>query len=61
MLDSFIIEELKRREEQERRRHERPALRLPVPGSDSELDLVPPSSANEGVSTPERGVVVIDI
>jgi len=58
MLDAFVIEEIKRRE-QGRYREERPSLELPVPPpapahSEGEPD------APETPETPGSGVVIID-
>ncbi len=55
MLDAFIIEEIKRREqERERRRDsERPVVQIPVP----ESDRAPQQSEEE---KPPRGVIIID-
>jgi hypothetical protein len=59
MLDGFIIEELKRREERERERarQERPRLELPVD------DRVPPRepARHDEDDEPKRGVIVIDL
>jgi hypothetical protein len=55
MLDAFIIEELKRREE-ERRRDERPALRIP-------LDEEAPPETDEDIGPEEEddgSVIIID-
>lgn len=63
MLDAFIIEELRRREEAEQRKSERPRLELPLhdpsgygrgdPGyGQSKKDTEEPKS--------DRGVIVID-
>jgi len=56
MLDAFIIEELKRRE-QERRRDERPVLRIPLD------DEIPPET-DEDVDPEEEdddgSVIIID-
>ena len=54
MLDAFIIEEIKRREEAEERRRDesRPRLELPF---DPERPLEP-----SGEEKPDRGVVIID-
>jgi len=55
MLDAFIIEELKRRE-QERRRDERPTLRIP-------LDEECPSENDENVDPEDEedgSVIIID-
>ena len=53
MLPPFIIEQIRRREEQERTRQEQPQLELPVdrPGPRT-------PTAEEKV---ERGVIVIDL
>ncbi len=58
MLDSFIIEELKRREERERARQERPRLELPV---DDRQPPREPAKPDDDDDKPKRGVVVIDI
>ncbi len=60
MLDSFIIEELKRREEQERNRarQERPRLELPI--DDDRIPPRPPRREDDE-DAPKRGVIVIDI
>ncbi|MBI5066729.1 MAG: hypothetical protein HZB56_00710 [Deltaproteobacteria bacterium] len=54
MLDAFVIEEIKRRE-QERHREERPSLELPVPPP-------PPAHSDDpdGHEPPGSGVVIID-
>jgi len=54
MLDAFVIEEIRRRE-QERNREERPALDLPAPP--------PPPAHSDQPDLPEppgSGVVIID-
>ncbi len=58
MLDAFIIDELRRREEEEGRRSEQPVLDLPSDGPDN-----PKSDQGEhdDEETPKRGVVVIDL
>jgi hypothetical protein len=55
MLDAFIIEELKRRE-QERRRDERPTLRIPLD------DEIPPETDEEVEPDEEEdgSVIIID-
>jgi hypothetical protein len=60
MLDSFIIEELRRREERERNRarQERPRLELPV---DDRHPPREPAKSDDDEDKPKRGVVVIDI
>jgi hypothetical protein len=56
MLDAFIIEELKRRE-QERRREDRPVLRIP-------LDEECPTETDENIDPEEEdedgSVIIID-
>ena len=54
MLDPWIIEEIRRREEEDRqRRDERPVLEIPM-----ELPVVVPTGKPE--DTEERGVVIVD-
>jgi len=53
MLPPFIIEQIRRREEQERARHEQPQLELPV-------DRPAPASPR-GPEEADRGVVIIDL
>jgi len=56
MLDAYIIEEIKRREDERLRREEqRPVLEIPL--YPPEADQIP---ANKDEPTPERGVIVID-
>lgn len=54
MLDAFIIEEIKRRE-QERERHDsdRPSVQIPLP----EPGRAPQQSEED---KPQRGVIIID-
>ena len=57
MLDAFIIEEIKRRDQTDRR-EDRPVVELPVPS-------IPPAPsrsdrAPDGDRPPDRGVVIID-
>ncbi len=60
MLDSFIIEELKRREEQERNRsRERPVLELPIDDRGSPRPAR--RDDDDAEKEPQRGVIVIDI
>lgn len=56
MLDAFIIEELKRRE-QRRDDRQRPVIELPLPSSEDR----PRRSETEDDEQPQRGVVVIDL
>lgn len=58
MLEPWIIDEIRRREE-ERRRGDRPQLELPVPDSrwpDGERDN---RQGEHGDKSPDRGVVII--
>jgi len=59
MLDSFIIEEIRRRERMRDERN-RPVVELPLP-SPEEQDRPPRRSENDGEDKPQRGVVVIDL
>ena len=60
MLDTFIIEELRRREEEERnRRSERPTLELPI--QDRELPRRAPERNDRDRDGGERGIIVIDL
>jgi hypothetical protein len=54
MLPPFIIEQIRRREEQERARHEQPRLEIPL---DRPAPRTPPVAEEPG----ERGVVIIDL
>jgi hypothetical protein len=54
MLPPFIIEQIRRREEQERARHERPHLEIPT---DRPAPRAPQSPDESG----DRGVIVIDL
>ena len=54
MLPPFIIEQIRKREERERGRHEQPRLELPVDR--------PAPRAPQGPEEPgDRGVVIIDL
>lgn len=55
MLDSYIIDELKRREQAEKQDQERPTLEIPVT---EEIEPIEPSSSKE--AEVERGVAIID-
>lgn len=58
MLDAFIIEELRRREEQERKRSEhQPRVDLPV----HEEEEPERDENNEHKKKPSRGVTIIDV
>ena len=54
MLPPFIIEQIRRREEQERARYEQPRLEVPI-------DVPVPRSPHKPEETGERGVIVIDL
>ena len=56
MLEPWIIDEIRRREE-ERRRGDRPQLELPVP--DPSWPDSDQSQRDQGDKAPERGVVII--
>jgi len=63
MLEPWIIDEIRRREE-ERRRGERPQLELPLPSErewreDREEDGFEDAKHRQGDRAPERGVVII--
>ncbi|MBC7172759.1 MAG: hypothetical protein H5U40_10045 [Polyangiaceae bacterium] len=55
MLPPFIIEQIRKREDEERRRSDQPVIQLPLP----ELDLEERRVRVE--DEPQRGVVVIDL
>jgi hypothetical protein len=56
MLPPYIIEEIRRRESEQRRRHEQPRIELPLP---TLVPNRPPREAPREES--ERGVVIIDL
>lgn len=55
MLPPFIIEQIRRREEQERSRHEQPQLEIPA----NRPPPAKPAPATE--EKDDRGVVIIDL
>ena len=57
MLPPFIIEQIRRREEQERARHEQPRLEIPVDRPAPRAPQPPDGKRDEG----DRGVVIIDL
>jgi hypothetical protein len=70
MLEPWIIEQIRRREEEERRKHERPQLELPVsdepwPPHDSDRSRPERPGRRErqqdDESEPQRGVVIIGL
>jgi hypothetical protein len=54
MLPPFIIEQIRRREEQERSRHEQPQLEIPA-------NRPPAKPAPASEEKDDRGVVIIDL
>jgi hypothetical protein len=54
MLPPFIIEQIRRREEQERARHEQPRLEIPT-------DRPAPRAPQAPEEQVDRGVVIIDL
>ena len=54
MLPPFIIEEIRRRENQQRQRYEQPQLDLPMPS-------VIPDRSPQRRDDDDRGVVIIDL
>ena len=59
MLEPWIIDEIRRREE-DRRRGDRPQLELPIPERQWPPDREPDHrQGEEGDKPPERGVVII--
>jgi len=54
MLPPFIIEQIRRREEQERARYEQPRLEVPI-------DVPVPRTPHKPEEAGERGVIVIDL
>jgi hypothetical protein len=67
MLDPWIIEQIRRREEEERRKNERPYLELPVPdlprwpsrNDADEGDADRERDRDSDRDEPKRGVVII--
>jgi hypothetical protein len=55
MLDPWIIEEIRRREEEERQERERPVLELPL-----ESPAYPTPTGKPQDSGEQRGVVIVD-
>lgn len=53
MLPPFIIEQIRKREEDSRHKHEQPRVHLPVPP--------PPPPGDEHDEDANRGVVIIDL
>lgn len=55
MLDAFIIEHLKRKEEDADRDHERPVLHLPLPVEDDDL------IDDEEMESPTSNVIILEM
>ncbi len=55
MLPPFIIEQIRKREEEERKRYEQPQLDLPLapPG--------PTKRRDESDEAPKRGVIIVEL
>ena len=61
MLDAFIIEQLRRREEAEKRKQERPRLELPLHDGSSYGRTEPSRDRDEDAEEKsERGVIIIE-
>lgn len=56
MLPPFIIDQIRRREEDERRQHEGPTVQLPLPTSAPQ-----PREQHTREDEPKRGVVIIEL
>ena len=57
MLPPFIIDQIRQREEEERRRDDRAVLELPLPHYDAPRR----TSVEEDAPAGDRGVVIIDL
>jgi hypothetical protein len=56
MLDPWIIDEILKREQEQRQEHERQRAELPI-----EAPIVTPARPTVTQDEPERGVMIIDI
>lgn len=61
MLDSFVIDQVSRRDRPDRDDRERPAVELPLPAPDDRERPVRRSDQDGREEKPKRGVVVIDL
>ena len=61
MLDSFVIDQVSRRDRRDRDERERPAVELPLPTPDDPERPVRRSDEDGCEEKPKRGVVVIDL
>ena len=59
LLDSFVIEQVRRRDRRERDERDRPAVELPLPVPDERP--VRRSEEDGRDEKPKRGVVIIDL
>ena len=59
MLEPWIIDQIRRREEEERRRGERPQLELPVPETPEDRPGSDAGDADKDDPGTKRGVVII--
>ncbi len=55
MLPPFIIEQIRKREEEERKRYEQPQLDLPL------APPLPPKRREESEDAPKRGVIIVEL
>lgn len=55
MLPPFIIEQIRKREEEERANYEQPRLELPIPRP------APPRREPVAEDEPSRGVIILDL
>jgi hypothetical protein len=58
MLDAFIIEELRRREREQRENNDRPALELPI---ERPREKAPKKDRDDDHDSVNRGIVTIDL
>jgi hypothetical protein len=61
MLDSFVIDQVSRRDRVDRDERERPAVELPLPAPDERERPVRRSDEDGREEKPKRGVVIIDL
>jgi hypothetical protein len=57
MLPPFIIEQIRKREEDERARHQQPVLELPIPMGPAHRSPRPREAEEE----PSRGVIILEL
>lgn len=55
MLDAYIIDQIRKREEERRRIHERPALELPLPSYEPRFDR---EDSDNQPREPKRVIVI---